>query len=74
MVLSYPQKLFLVKYVDCFALSERRRKELPRFFKQFPGQYSDTDIKEISDFLYLSESFVREVSKGEQKSINTFHV
>lgn len=62
-MLSYEQKLYLVKNIDKYALSTMRKESLPKFFKKFPGHYTDSDYKHISDLLSLSESSVKNAEK-----------
>ena len=66
-MLSYEQKLYLVKKVDKYALSDMRKEALPLFFKKFPLKYSESDYKHISDLLYLSESSVKNAEKEAKK-------
>jgi hypothetical protein len=62
-MLSYEQKLYLVKNIDKYALSSMRKEKLPSFFKKFRGHYTESDYKHISDLLYLSETNVKNAEK-----------
>jgi len=62
-MLSYEQKLYLVKKIDKHALSSKRKELLPLFFKKFPSKYSESDYKRIADLLYLSEASVKDTKK-----------
>ena len=66
-MLSYEQKLYLVKKIDKYTLSDMRKEALPSFFKKFPGHYTDSDYKHISDLLYLSESSIKNAEKEAKK-------
>jgi hypothetical protein len=66
-MLSYEQKLYLVKKIDKYALSSMRKEALPLFFKKFPGHYTESDYKHISDFVYLSEDSVKNAKKEARK-------
>jgi hypothetical protein len=62
-MLSYEQKFYLIKKIDKYALSSKRKELLPIFFGKYPYKYSDADYKQISDMLYLSEESVRDAMK-----------
>ncbi len=66
-MLSYEQKLYLVKNIDKYALSSMRKEALPKFFKKFSGHYTESDYKHISNLLYLSENSVKDAEKEAKK-------
>jgi hypothetical protein len=55
-MLNRNQKIYLIKKVDCFALSDRRIEALKEYAKIFP--IAQNEIKEISDFVMLREETV----------------
>jgi hypothetical protein len=57
-MLNYEEKVYLVKKVDCFALSDMRVKALPDFFRTFSRDFSLGEITQIADLLYLNKQTV----------------
>ena len=60
-MLNIDERIYLVKKVDCFALSDMRLSTLPAFFRQFQRIMTIEDIKQIADLLYLQEKNVWKV-------------
>ena len=57
--MEYEKKLWVVKKVDCFALSDMRLEAL-KGYKALFGEPSEDEIREISNICYLKEESVRE--------------
>ena len=66
-MLSYEQKLYLVKKVDYYALSSVRKEKLPGFFRKFKGPYSESDYNQISDLVCLQKTSVKEAKKKSEE-------
>ncbi|MCK9570310.1 hypothetical protein M0R72_15295 [Candidatus Pacearchaeota archaeon] len=62
-MLTYNQKLHLVKNVDCHALSSARRDALPGYFVAFPGDtHTNEDLTAVADMICLSPEYVRVIA------------
>jgi hypothetical protein len=58
-MLELSERIYLVKKVDCHALSDKRIEALPEFFRLYPRAIMD--LKEISDLVYLQESTLQKI-------------
>lgn len=61
--MDYEKRLFLIKHVDCYALSDARKNAFREYVKQF-SPVSNEEIKEISDLVYLQETTIREIIRS----------
>jgi hypothetical protein len=62
-MLTRDQRVYLIKKVDCHAMSSARKDALPDYFRAFPTMPSEEDVRQIADILYLGESTVRKIAE-----------
>jgi hypothetical protein len=65
-MLSRDQKYYLIKQVDCFALSEKR-VEAMKGYKAVFG-IPECDVKELADFVMLREETIRDIARSSEQS------
>jgi hypothetical protein len=61
-MLNRDQKIYLIKKVECFALSDRRIETMKEYVKVFP--IAEEDVREISDFVMLREETIRAIMEA----------
>ena len=60
-MLNFEQRIYLVKNVDCYALSDARKNALRSYFAIY-GLPSDSDVLDISNLTYLQEKNIRDIA------------
>lgn len=61
-MLNFDQKIYLIKKVDRFALSDRRVEAMKEYHRAFPIKAEE--IREISDLVCLREETIRAIMEA----------